>query len=153
MSLYGEPSRPGQIRIRTPEWLHGSNETFAFALNVDSMVEIDHAFTEEYGLLIASRTKAFLSINHEANRHRVRDLRALSSMVSRRFPYWMRDGYAEEIYIVDSTDKDDEIRSLGRKVEALKEECGSLQAELRAVQESTIWKVAALFRRLKKLVT
>ena len=99
VSLFGEKASPGQIRIRTPEWLHASDEKFHVVANIDSMVEMDLLYAEEYGRFIATRAKAFLSINHEANKHRVRDLHALYSLQVTRFPYWMRDGYVEEIYV------------------------------------------------------
>ena len=98
VSLTSEAFSLGQVRIRTPEWLHKTSESFDVALNVDSMVEIDETFAEEYGTFFSTRTKIFLSINHEANNHRVREIKTLASLRSRRFPYWMRNGYAEEIY-------------------------------------------------------
>ena len=99
VSLYGEKTSPGQIRIRSPEWLHASDEKVHVVANIDSMVEMDLVYAEEYGRFVATRAKAFLSINHEANKHRVRDLPSLYSMHVTRFPYWMRDGYVEEIYV------------------------------------------------------
>jgi hypothetical protein len=99
ITLFGEEPRAGCVRIMPPEWLPSSGETFDVVLNVDSMTEMDRAFAEEYAAFIQTRAKCFLSINHDANSFRVRDLAPLKDLVAGRFPYWMREGYTEEIFV------------------------------------------------------
>ena len=67
-------------------------------LNVDAMTEMDRGFAEDYAAYIRGHAAVFVSINHEANRFRVRDLEGLRGMAVERYPYWMRAGYAEEVF-------------------------------------------------------
>jgi hypothetical protein len=97
--LFGETPRADTIRIMTPEWLRSCGESFDVVLNVDSMTEMDRKFADEYAAWIRTNAKCFLSINHDANPFRVSDLEPLKFMSLQRFPYWMRDGYTEEVYI------------------------------------------------------
>jgi hypothetical protein len=97
--LSGEAPRAGGMRLLTPEWLLATTEMFDVVLNVDSMTEMDRALAEEYARFIQAHAKCFLSINHEANSFRVCELVGLSALFSQRFPYWVRDGYTEEVYL------------------------------------------------------
>src|SRR5262245_7674150 len=97
--LSGEAPRAGCIRLLTSEWLLDAGETFDVVLNVDSMTEMDRTFADEYARFIQAHARCFLSINHESNPFRVDDLAALGTMFSQRFPYLMRDGYTEEVYL------------------------------------------------------
>lgn len=99
ITLFGEEPRQGAIRILPPEWLHTSGEDFDVVLNVDSMTEMDRRYADEYAAFIKSNGKCFLSINHDANSFRVWDLSLSKSSFAQRFPYWMREGYTEELYI------------------------------------------------------
>ena len=69
-------------------------------VNVDSLTELGRAVAERYMQRAAELAPTFWSVNHEANPFRVLELhsslRAYQS-VDRR-PYWMRAGYAEEVY-------------------------------------------------------
>ena len=98
ITLLGEEPAPGKIRIVTGDWLRECKEDFDIVLNVDSMTEMDREYAEEYAAFFQARAKCFLSINHDANRFRVCELGALKGLRAGRFPYWMREGYAEEIY-------------------------------------------------------
>ncbi len=99
ITLFGEQPHPGRLRIVTPEWLRASSEIYNVVLNVDSMTEMDRRFADEYAAFIQARAACFLSINHEANRFRVSELAPLQPMFVQRFPYWMREGYTEELYV------------------------------------------------------
>jgi len=99
ITLSAEAPNAGRIRILTPEWLRQSEEAFDVVLNVDSMTEMDRGFAEEYASYIQARATCFVSINRETNPFRVCELAGLGQMFVQRFPYWMRDGYAEEIYL------------------------------------------------------
>lgn len=98
VSLQGEPAKAGQVRIRSPEWLHASDERFGLVLNADSLTEMDRAYAEEYARFIRARCSLFLSLNHEVNPFRVRDLAAFADYQVTRHPYWMRTGYVDELY-------------------------------------------------------
>ena len=78
--LFDEISRKQATRILPPATLEGMSETF-----------------ESYWRFCRSNADSLLSINHEINPHRVREL-YLSDPAVRvsRFPYWMRRGYVEE---------------------------------------------------------
>ncbi|HEX4121088.1 MAG TPA: putative sugar O-methyltransferase [Verrucomicrobiae bacterium] len=99
ITLFGEKPGPGRVRIFTPDWLRKCGEKFDVVLNVDSMTEMDRRYAEEYGAFIRTNAKCFLSINHDANPFRVCDLDAFKPAAVGRFPYWMREGYTEEIYV------------------------------------------------------
>lgn len=98
ISLSGETATSG-VRLRSPAWLDMSDETFDVVLNVDSLTEMNRATAENYASLARKRSRRFLSINHEANEFRTQDLDALKSTAVERFPYWLREGYVEELYV------------------------------------------------------
>jgi hypothetical protein len=68
-------------------------------MNIDSMTEMDRRYANEYAAFIQSNAKCFLSVNHDANPFLVCELAPLKSLFAQRFPYWMRDGYTEEVYV------------------------------------------------------
>jgi len=90
----------GRIRICPPNWLKDTNETFDVVLNADSMPEMDKTHAIEYFQEISRRAKLFLSINQESYPLRVRDLPSASGSIVKatRYPYWMRNGYVEELF-------------------------------------------------------
>jgi hypothetical protein len=90
----------GRIRICPPKWLESVNENIDVVLNADSMPEMDKTHAIDYFCKISRRAKLFLSINHEAYPLRVRDLPLMSGIDVRatRHPYWMRNGYLEELF-------------------------------------------------------
>ena len=72
-------------------------ETFDVVLNVDSLTEMSLPTMESYWRFCRSNADTLLSINHEINPNRVRQLYLSDPAVSvSRFPYWMRRGYVEE---------------------------------------------------------
>lgn len=99
ISLAGEHETAAQIKIRPPSYLMNGGKQFDIALNADSMTEMDESFAGAYAATVAVKTKAFLSINHEINTFCVSDLPALAKARVYRCPYWMRKGYAEELYV------------------------------------------------------
>lgn len=68
-------------------------------LNADSLTEMDKEVAQGYADYIAGNAAVFLSINHEANQHRVRDLKFEGMECVSRSPHWMRTGYVEELYV------------------------------------------------------
>jgi hypothetical protein len=99
VSLAGEEYRAGQVRVAPPSWLLSGSERFDIALNVDSMTEMAQADAIAYAEVIARRSEVLISINHEVNPDKVEDLAPLARLQSMRFPYWMRKGYVEELFI------------------------------------------------------
>jgi hypothetical protein len=99
ISLEGEKYRAGQVRLASPSWLRSGIERFDIVLNVDSMTEIAQVEAIAYAEVIVRRSNLFLSINHEVNPDKVHDLAPFARLPLMRFPYWMRKGYAEEVFV------------------------------------------------------
>jgi len=73
---------------------------FDVIVNVDSLTELGRAVAERYLRRAAELAPTFWSVNHEVNAFRVFSLNAslrVFQSVDRR-PYWLRAGYAEELY-------------------------------------------------------
>jgi hypothetical protein len=87
------------IKIITPHTFFDENKKYDLILNVDSLSELDFSVAQAYWDKIKVSTNTFLSINHETNKFRVRDLLVedLNSLIVNRGLYWMRRGYAEEL--------------------------------------------------------
>ena len=100
VALPGEARRSReQIRIMHPEDFFSSHERFDLIANVDSLSELGHDLAARYLKKIAMTAPNFLSINHEANSIRVIDLLKELDRPYKisRYPYWMRQGYVEEL--------------------------------------------------------
>lgn len=99
--LDGEQLGDGSPRVKivSPQTFLGESKTYDLVLNVDSLTEMDSLIAKTYWKKIKTSTNIFLSINHEANKFRVRDLIAedMSNLNVARGLYWMRRGYAEEL--------------------------------------------------------
>jgi SAM-dependent methyltransferase len=104
--LDGEQFADAQNRAKIvlPETFLAESKTYDLVLNVDSLTEMDFSVAKAYWDKIKISTNTFLSINHEANKFRVRDLlfEDLHSLVVHRGLYWMREGYAEELIRIPS---------------------------------------------------
>jgi SAM-dependent methyltransferase len=99
--LDGERSNESSltVKILTPQTFFNETKTYDLIVNVDSLTEMDFSVAQAYWNKIKVTTSTFLSINHEANAFRVRDLIVddLSMLNIRRELYWMRRGYTEEL--------------------------------------------------------
>ena len=100
ISLVGEKYYAGQVRLAPPAWFLTGNERFDVVLNVDSMTEMAHADALAYAEAIVRRSKTLVSINHEVHAYSVQQLAPLAQLAIMRFSYWMRKGYAEEIFVI-----------------------------------------------------
>ena len=91
---------PGRIRLLPSTVALPEGERFALILNVDSLTEMDDAAAVGYCDYIEKHADIFLSVNHEVNNLTVAKLRGkmFSSARYSRMPYWMRNGYVEEIF-------------------------------------------------------
>jgi hypothetical protein len=101
--LFGDPpaEQAGRVRLVPPTWLEGSAERFDVALNVDSFTELRREDAERYFFDLHWRVRVLLSINHENNWFRVRDMpRTLKiDAPTTRSPYVMRQGYLDEVFL------------------------------------------------------
>lgn len=88
-----------RVKIITPDTFLAESKTYDLVLNVDSLPEMDFHVAQAYWEKIKASTNIFLSINHEVNSFRVRDLlvKDLNSLNVQRGLYWMRKGYVEEL--------------------------------------------------------
>lgn len=96
--LEGESqTRADTIKIRTPPLL-ASPHSFDLVINADSLTEVGATLAFEYVRRIFDMSEMLLSINHEANQYCVAQLFDGSDDVEiERFPFWLRNGYVEEI--------------------------------------------------------
>ena len=105
--LDGEQSDDDQDRVKivVPETFLAESKTYDLVLNVDSLTEMNFSVAQAYWDKIKISTNIFLSINHEANKFRVRDLLVedLNSLNVQRGLYCMRQGYVEELIRINDT--------------------------------------------------
>jgi hypothetical protein len=102
--LEGEADAPGSaqaidaIKIRTPALLADAQDGYDLIVNVNSLTEVGHHLAIEYARYITALAPTFLSINHEADSFTVNELFAEDpSLTIDRFPYWLRNGFVEEV--------------------------------------------------------
>lgn len=94
VSITGEDRRA--IRVAGPSFVEGCEERFDVVLNVDSLSEMDPAVAAAYVAFARKAASTLVSINREwAEQPRIADLVKDAPVL--RMPYWMRDGYVEEI--------------------------------------------------------
>ena len=101
VALRGE-DRVAPVRILTPNDFVGGNEHYDLIVNFDSLTEIDEATQRSYMNEIIARADVFLSVNHEFNTRSVREWIAelLPDTRASRYPYWLRNGYVEEVLVM-----------------------------------------------------
>lgn len=91
-----------RIKIFTPDqFLNDSKQYYDLIINVDSFTEMDFKNAINYADKIKASTPIFVSINHEVNSFTVRQL-FIDIKDYERKPYWMRNGYVEEIFRINS---------------------------------------------------
>ena len=95
----GSPKANHCVKIITPEEFLASLETYDLILNADSLTEMDPKTALSYWKKIEISTPILLSLNHESNPFTVKEFIDSSDCVSSdiRAPFWMRQGYVEEI--------------------------------------------------------
>jgi hypothetical protein len=96
--LEGEsPRLPGAVNVLTPAHLD-ADVHYDLVVNVDSLTEVGRDIAESYLKWIVKNSRQFWSVNQEGNPVTVNEmLRVLPGVTVERFPYWMRDGYVEEV--------------------------------------------------------
>ncbi len=92
-----------KVKILTPDQLLNDVSQYDLIVNIDSLTEIDPNTIKTYLEKIQQISSMFLSINHEINQHTVFELLSSSPHLKKvhRYPYWMRLGYVEELYLFD----------------------------------------------------
>ena len=97
--LEGEPGqdRDDAIKIRTPTVLREQQRHFDLIVNVDSLTEVGRERAAEYARWIYRSAPLFLSVNHERNEFTIGEMFEALGAVVERFPFWLRNGYTEEI--------------------------------------------------------
>lgn len=93
---------PGRIRLLPSSRLDEIQQKFDIVLNVDLLTEKSSDVAAKYVTWIAKSADIFLSINHEANAFTTAELASAHlspGAKTARSPYWMRQGYVEEIFV------------------------------------------------------
>lgn len=90
-------SNPDQIKIYHPDEYFMNKQRFDFTLNVDSITEFGVELAGRYLKKIEDSSDFFLSINHESNEYSVNQLIS-NKHAHLRYPFWIRNGYVEELY-------------------------------------------------------
>lgn len=143
ISLDGEPEAP--VRLRTPAWLHETEEDFDVIVNVDSLTEMDTSHALFYVEFSKNRSRALLSINHEHNANTASELfRTCKVDTLSRSPYYPRTGYFEEFALFDSDKRAAEIQSL-------REALTRAESVISEMKTSTSWRVTTPLRRVKEI--
>lgn len=90
-----------KVKILTPDQFLCGTGQYDLIVNVDSLTEMAPENIDAYLKKIQESSPMFLSINHEINRHSVCELLTTSPYLKKvhRYPYWMRLGYVEEVYL------------------------------------------------------
>jgi hypothetical protein len=111
--LFGEPEHGESVKLY-PDWRFAElpDRHFDLILNQDSMPELGYATSTSYLKLIKNKSRRlFLSINQESENVMTAQgdkQEAVFRLVQRvggyksvyRFPFWLRNGYTEELYDV-----------------------------------------------------
>lgn len=100
--LEGELSKNKAIKIFTPPALV-KDRHFHVATSFDAIVEFSEEISNSYIDFILSHAKAFLSGNRESKSFTVRKMLEARNISSTRTPYWLRQGYVEEVAYLNLT--------------------------------------------------
>jgi hypothetical protein len=96
--LEGEPEKQCAIKIYLPDTVLGSNKVlYKLIANFDSLVEFSLEDAEAYIEFILANSAIFLSVNRESKEFSVNSLLLKRGVNTTRTPYWLRQGYVEEI--------------------------------------------------------
>lgn len=95
--LHGEPARKG-VQIIPASELASIKGDFDLIVNIDSLTEMSRETAQEYYDFAKQRSAMLFSVNHEFNDFTVRSLYEADREIDLlRYPYWLRNGYVEEI--------------------------------------------------------
>ena len=90
-----------KIKLIDPKSFFTSTKNYDLILNVDSLTELDITIATDYYNHIKKATKKFLSINHENNSFTVDEIWRNNPGMDKSYRqlYWLRRGYAEELFL------------------------------------------------------
>jgi hypothetical protein len=105
--LYGEEPGPRAcIRILPPSAFLDTSDHYDLLINIDSWTEMPKETARQYLRSALARCAMIWSVNHEAARFTVRELFAeATARPVARFPYWLRENYADEFVRTDVAGK------------------------------------------------
>ncbi len=97
--LGDEAPRGDRIALLPPTELSNTGRVDT-VLNVDSLTEMGHATATQYLEWARLNSSKCVSINHESNEFTVNSIAAAIAPFSLNYrcPYWLRDGYVEEVF-------------------------------------------------------
>ncbi len=89
-----------RIKLIDPSTFFTSDKNYNLIINIDSLTELDINISKSYLQKISEVGNLFLSINHENNSFSINTIFKEVSGIKRlfRYPYWVRRGYAEELF-------------------------------------------------------
>jgi len=99
ISLNDENMKNAIVNFKTPNKLFKTpNQKYTISLNCDSFTEMDQNVARNYLDFCLNNSNLLISINHEINTFKVTDLNNVEEFQLTRNPYWLRPGYAEELF-------------------------------------------------------
>ena len=83
--------------LHSTDFINVPKNKWDIMINIDGLTEMGESAATTY--MDSDCSPSLLSINHEANAFRVCELKTSKKLVY-RYPFWLRDGYVEELYTV-----------------------------------------------------
>jgi hypothetical protein len=100
--LSGEKKDPYSLKykdfiklLHSSDFINVPKNRFTLMVNMDGLTEMIKEEAVKY--MDSDCTPVLLSINHEMNDYRICELNTSKKMIY-RYPFWVRDGYTEELY-------------------------------------------------------
>lgn len=94
-----EEPRDNAVKILSPPRL--SERPFTAVASFDALVEFSREVASDYMDHAVRNAGVFCSINRESKSYRVHDLLKERGLDAMRNPYWLRNGYTEEVVFLD----------------------------------------------------
>ena len=82
--------------LHTSDFVNVPKRRFDLMINIDGLTEMTIADAHRY--VNNDYARLFLSINHEMNDFRAIDICKATKNLKYRYPFWLREGYVEELY-------------------------------------------------------
>lgn len=93
-----DPKHKDSIKLlHSTDFENVPKNRFAIMVNMDGLTEMGLSHASKY--VQSDCAPMFLSINHEVNPYRVIDIQQTHRKLKYRYPFWLRDGYVEELYV------------------------------------------------------
>lgn len=100
--LSGEAENPLNLMdsiklLHSTDFVDFPKNRFSIMVNMDGLTEMGVDEAQKY--VGSNCAPILLSINHEVNPYRVCELKQPNRKRAYRYPFWLRDGYVEELYV------------------------------------------------------